>query len=74
LTNPGGLATHRAKTPGERKDFMFQLTIEEFENMKSQNATLSLPVGKAGWGDTAASFFDGDPVRTEKKVFFIVDV
>ena len=32
------------------KDFMFALTQKEFENLKSQNATSSLPAGKAGWG------------------------
>ncbi len=31
-------------------DFMFQLTKEEWGNLKSQNATSSLPKGKAGWG------------------------
>ncbi len=32
------------------KDFMFALTQKEFEILKSQNATSSLPDGKAGWG------------------------
>jgi hypothetical protein len=32
------------------KDFMFTLTLKEFENLKSQIATSSLPEGKAGWG------------------------
>ena len=32
------------------KDFMFTLTENEYENLKSQNATSSLPDGKAGWG------------------------
>lgn len=32
------------------KDFMFTLTEKEFNNLKSQNATSSLPDGKAGWG------------------------
>lgn len=32
------------------KDFMFTLTQKESENLKSQNATSSLPAGEAGWG------------------------
>ena len=32
------------------EDFMFQLSEEEWENLKSQYATSSLPDGKAGWG------------------------
>jgi hypothetical protein len=32
------------------KDFLFTLTLKEFENLKSQIATSSLPEGKAGWG------------------------
>ena len=32
------------------EDFMFQLSKEEFQNLKSQIATSSLPAGKAGWG------------------------
>jgi len=31
-------------------DFMFQLTEFEWQNLKSQFATSSLPDGKAGWG------------------------
>ena len=31
-------------------DFMLALTQKELENLKSQNATSSLPAGKAGWG------------------------
>ncbi len=34
------------------KDFMFQLTRSEYENLRSQIATSSLPAGKAGWGGT----------------------
>jgi hypothetical protein len=33
------------------KDFMFTLTQKEYENLKSQNATSSLPDGKAGWAE-----------------------
>jgi hypothetical protein len=32
------------------KDFMFPLTSKEYENLKSQNATSSLPAGKTRWG------------------------
>lgn len=32
------------------KDFMFTLTAKEYENLKSQNATSSLPGSKTGWG------------------------
>jgi ORF6N domain len=34
------------------KDFMFELTPKEFENLRSQIGTSSLPDGKAGWGGT----------------------
>ncbi len=34
------------------KDFMFVLTQKEFENLRSQIGTSSLPNGKAGWGGT----------------------
>ncbi len=32
------------------KDFMFTLSEKEWENLRSQFVTSSLPVGKAGWG------------------------
>ena len=31
-------------------DFMFQLTSDEYEILRSQIASSSLPAGKAGWG------------------------
>lgn len=34
------------------KDFMFVLTQKEFENLRSQIGTSSLPEGKAGWAGT----------------------
>ena len=34
------------------KDFMFELTKKEFENLRSQIGTSSFPDGKAGWGGT----------------------
>lgn len=34
------------------KDFMFTLTEKEWENLRSQIVTSSLPPGKAGWGGT----------------------
>lgn len=34
------------------EDFMFQLSKKEFEILKSQIVTSSLPDGKAGWGGT----------------------
>jgi hypothetical protein len=33
-------------------DFMFELTAEEFSDLRSQFGTSSLPAGKAGWGGT----------------------
>lgn len=32
------------------KDFMFTLTQKEFQHLRSQIVTSSLPAGKAGWG------------------------
>ena len=34
------------------KDFMFQLSKEEFKNLKFQFGTSRLPDGKSGWGGT----------------------
>jgi hypothetical protein len=34
------------------KDFMFQLSTKEFENLRSQFGTSSLPEGNVGWGGT----------------------
>lgn len=34
------------------QDFMFTLTQKEFQNLRSQIVTSSLPGGKAGWGGT----------------------
>ncbi|MBK8291466.1 MAG: ORF6N domain-containing protein [Flammeovirgaceae bacterium] len=53
-----GVETKRLKEAVKRNserfpdDFMFQLTKDEWLNLRSQTASSSSPAGKAGWGGT----------------------
>lgn len=50
VTNSGLIQAVKRNLERFPRDFMFQITKSEWDNLKSQIVISSLPAGKAGWG------------------------